>query len=143
LNTRKHAIENELVVKSSTSNLVLIRDFIKSAAKNVSLNDDTINKIVLAVDEACTNVIKHAYHFSTEGIIYLKIKISDNKFMITIIDEGEHFNPNLVPEPNIKQFHKQKKSGGLGIYLMKKLMDDVSYSSTDNNRNQVVLVKNL
>lgn len=136
-------IEKELVVKSTTDNLALIRSFTKEAAEESGFPDETIGKIILAVDEACTNIIKHAYNFSPDGKITISIKYDHAKFTISITDEGIHFNPNSVPEPNIIEYYKQKKIGGLGIYLIRKLMDEVNYSTLTGNKNQVVLVKYL
>ncbi len=132
----------ELKVKSSTDNLTKIRDFTKGAADECGLSDDVIGKIILAVDEACTNVIKHAYKYSKEGEIVIRIKLDNNKFSITISDKGKRFNPELIPDPDLRKYHREKKSGGLGMFLMKKLMDEVTYNLTEK-KNQVVLVKYL
>lgn len=136
-------IEKEIVVKSSTDNLSQVRDFTRKAAEESGFNEETVGKIILAVDEACTNIIKHAYKYSPDGKIEISIKFDSTRFSISIVDEGVHFNPNSVPEPNIVEYYKQKKVGGLGIFLMKKLMDEVNYSTISGNRNQVILVKYL
>ncbi|OGU55630.1 MAG: serine/threonine protein kinase [Ignavibacteria bacterium RBG_13_36_8] len=133
----------ELTVKSSTDNLAQIRDFTQFAALESGFSEENVGKIVLAVDEACTNIIKHAYRYSPRGDIYISVKLENSKFIISIVDEGIHFDPNIVPEPNIKEYHKKRKVGGLGMYLMKKLMDEVKYSNLADNRNQVTLVKYL
>lgn len=133
--------DNKLIVKSTTDNLAKIRDFIKDTAKDSGFTDDTVGKIILAVDEACTNIIKHAYNYNTEGEIDIAIKMDKSKFTIQITDSGIHFNPEAVPDPDIKEYQKQRKSGGLGMFLMKKLMDEVEYRNLTKNRNQVTLVK--
>lgn len=136
-------LEQQIVVKSSTDNLEKIREFTKSAALNSGFGEDTIGKIILAVDEACTNIIKHAYKFSPEGIINIVIKFSGSKFSISITDEGEHFDPTKIPEPDLREYYKQKRVGGLGMFLIKRLMDEVKYSTLSGNKNQVVLIKYL
>lgn len=141
MNQLNKKFEKVLIVNSTTENLSKVREFTRKAAEECKFSEDTIEKIVLAVDEACTNIIKHAYNYSPDGIINLSINVHDDKFIVTIIDNGNHFNPELVPEPNIQEYYKQKKIGGLGMYLMKKLMDEVKYSTLDDNRNQVILVK--
>lgn len=138
-----NTFQKELFVKSTTDNLSEIREFMKSTAKQCGFPDDVIGKIILAVDEACTNIIKHAYKYSPDGIIKISIKFADYKFEISITDEGIHFNPNSIPEPDIKEYYKQKKVGGLGVYLIKKLMDEVEYYTLTGNKNQVVLTKYL
>ena len=93
------------------------------------------------MDEACTNIVKHAYHYIPQGEITINIKSNKSKFKITITDSGSKFNPNEIEEPNLREYHKQKKVGGLGMFLMKKLMDEVNYHTLTKDRNQVVLVK--
>ena len=133
----------ELKVSSTTDNLSKIRDFIKSSAQECGFSDEAIGKIILAVDEAATNVIKHAYKYSPDGEINLQVKFEDNKFIVSLIDKGKHFDSSLVPEPNLAEYHRKRKVGGLGIFLMRKLMDEVEYKQIRKNKNQVRLVKYL
>jgi len=141
LNTENKILQDKLVIKSKTDNLSKVREFITSLAQNCGLKNQDIQKIVLAVDEACTNVIKHAYNYSPEGEIIIQTKCLSDKFIVSITDKGNHFDPNLVPEPNLQLFQKEKKKGGLGIFLMRKLMDEVYYRNISNEQNQVELVK--
>ncbi len=143
MNVDNNKIEKELRVKSTTENLGLIRDFTKSFASLSGFSQEAIDKIALAVDEACTNIIKHAYKNSPEGDIVINIKVVDKKLIVSITDFGLDFNPSLVPVPDIKKYYQQHKVGGLGIYLIKKLMDEVNYRPSVGNKNQVVLVKYL
>ncbi len=143
MNISKKIFEREILVKSTTDNLALIREFTKSAAEECNFSEETAGKIILAVDEACTNIIKHAYKYSPEGNINISFKFESGKIIISITDEGKHFDPAQIPEPDLIQFQEQKRSGGLGMFLMKKLMDEVKYSTLTGNKNQVVLVKYL
>ena len=72
--------QKELLVKSRTENLATVREFVNSAVGEVSIPQDIAGDIVLAVDEACTNIIKHAYQYSPDGDIKIKLKYSDKKF---------------------------------------------------------------
>ncbi|MCP5063761.1 MAG: ATP-binding protein [Ignavibacteriae bacterium] len=128
--------------KSSTDNLSSIRDFVKSTAQQVGFSKDISGNIILAVDEAVTNVIKHAYKYSEEGKILVSISFIKNKFSVSISDKGTHFNSKLIKDPDLEEYYKQKRVGGLGMFLMKKLMDDVKYSQPQN-RNKVTLIKYL
>lgn len=142
MKTKLNILKNELLISSSTDNLAEARNFVKRNGEKVGLSKKEIVNISLAVDEACTNIIKHAYDNSPNEEISIKIKISNNKFSVFIVDTGKHFDPNQVPEPNIEQSQKMKKGGGLGMFLMKKLMDEVKYHSNGNG-NQLVLIKYL
>jgi len=133
-------LNRKLTVKSTTDNLSRVREFIRGAASDSGFPEEDINKIILAVDEACTNVIKHAYKYSPKGEISITAKKEKNKLTISIYDHGYHFNPGAIPEPDIEELHKQRKIGGLGMFLMKKLMDEVIYNISSDS-NQVILVK--
>jgi serine/threonine-protein kinase RsbW len=132
-----------LKVKSKTENLSLIRDFVSSAASDFNVPKDIMENIILAVDEACTNIIKHAYKFSPEGEILINIKPSTSKFVVSIIDNGTSFEPETIPEPDLQKYYRQRRVGGLGIYLMKTLMDDVKYVTKPGKYNEVLLTKNI
>jgi serine/threonine-protein kinase RsbW len=136
-------ISKKLVVKSTTENLSSIRDFIKESSAQAGVSADLVGKIILAVDEACTNIIKHAYQYQPDGTITLQLNTDLDKIAIKIIDDGGHFNPNSVPDPDLPKLQREKKAGGLGMFLMKKLMDEVKYKNLPDNRNQVLLVKYL
>jgi serine/threonine-protein kinase RsbW len=143
LNDSQKISLNTISVKSTTDNLAMIREFTRSAAENCGFSEDIIGKIILAVDEACTNIIKHAYKFSADGEIILTVSCKDSRFSIRIVDNGFTFDHNRIPEPDLKEYYKQKRVGGLGVYLIKKLMDEVNYSKISGNANQIELVKYL
>lgn len=132
-----------LKVKSRTENLSIIRDFIGSAASELKLPGEMIENIILAVDEACTNIIKHAYKYSPDGDITVTIKPSSSKFIVSIIDNGISFEPESIPEPDLQKYYRQRRVGGLGVYLMKTLMDEVKYVSKPGKYNEVLLSKNF
>jgi len=143
LKNKEKNFERNLVVKSSTDNLSIIREFTTTSAKECGCSEELTGNIILAVDEACTNIIKHAYKYSSNGEIGITIKSTQANIVILITDSGEHFDPENVPAPNLIEYQRQKKAGGLGIFLMKKLMDEVNYKVLRDNRNQVELVKHL
>lgn len=133
----------ELAVKSRTENLSDIRDFISSNAHKAGLSTEVIENVILAVDEACTNIIKHAYKSYPDGEILIKVIYDNKKFTVIIVDYGNSFDPNVVPDPDLKKYYNERRIGGLGMYLMKSLMDEVEYTSIPGKYNQVVLAKNL
>jgi len=133
----------KLSVKSRTENLSSIRDFVSSSAVEAGVPPDVVENIILAVDEACTNIIKHAYKSYPDGEMIIKTKSTNTKFTISITDYGNSFQADAVPEPDLQKYYRQKRVGGLGMYLMKTLMDDVKYVSIPGKRNEVLLSKNL
>jgi len=133
----------ELKVKSKTENLSVIRDFISTSAAEARVTPDVIENIILAVDEACTNIIKHAYKSFPGGELIIKTKSTQSRFIISITDYGNSFEPDSIPEPDLQKYYRQKRVGGLGMYLMKTLMDDVKYTSIPGKHNEVLLSKNI
>lgn len=134
---------SELRVKSRTENLSEIRDFVSGKARAAGIPEDTVENIILAVDEACTNIIKHAYKLSPEGEIIIKINYDKEKFTVTIIDYGKSFEPERVPLPDLQKYYREHRVGGLGMYLMKSLMDNVEYITVPGEYNQVLLSKKI
>lgn len=134
---------NRLEIKSRTENLAEIREFVQSAAIEVGLSKESIDNIILAVDEACTNIIKHAYKYFPDGKIILNFKTDKKVFTIDIIDYGKSFEPELIPNPDLLKYFNEKRVGGLGMYLMKTLVDEVKYTSVSGEFNKVSLIKNI
>lgn len=135
--------ENVLVITSRTENLSKVLDFINYYALSAGFKADDIQDIMLAVDEAVTNIIKHSYSFDPNCKITLETKINNNEFIITITDKGKSFDPTSVPEPDIRKYQKEHRVGGFGLYLMKKFMDDVNYISIPDNYNKIALKKKI
>lgn len=133
----------ELKVSSRTENLSVIRDFIGANALEAGISITIVENIILAVDEACTNIIKHAYKLSPEGEIIIKVNYDEEKFCVTIIDYGKSFDPDKIPLPDLQKYYREHRVGGLGIYLIKSLMDDVRYTTVPGKYNQVLLSKKI
>ncbi len=132
-----------LKIDSRTDQLVAVRDFVSRAAYASGFNDEEVSKIALAVDEACTNVIKHAYRYDSRKKITITVQDTDGDFEVLIVDTGRQFDPAKVPLPNMKEYISKYKRGGLGVYLMKSLMDKVEYHIEPGKQNRVRLVKHL
>lgn len=131
----------ELKIPNQTDNLELIRDFIAKVSGKVGFGEDDIDKIRIAVDEACTNVIKHAYEQEGENHIGIIIKIDYSKLTIVVTDQGKGFDPKSIELPKMEDYFAEIRVGGLGIYLMKTLMDEVDYTIRPGVGNEVRMVK--
>jgi serine/threonine-protein kinase RsbW len=133
----------ELIIKSKTSYLTKVRSFISGEAKDFGFSDDEVGKITLAVDEACTNIIKHAYKYAGDNTIFVKLNARNNTFEIMIEDYGMPFEPDAIKMPDMKEHVKSYKRGGFGMYLMKSLVDKVEYNIQPGVKNRVFLIKYL
>ncbi|GJQ31969.1 MAG: sigma factor serine-protein kinase [Ignavibacteriaceae bacterium] len=138
-----YAGNHELRVKSSTENLALIREFVSSEARNSGISKEVVDKLILAVDEASSNIIRHAYKNSPEGEIIVTFILEGDECTIVLTDYGTGFNPAQVKSPDMVSYLKEKKRGGLGIHLMKILMDEVDYLSVSGEYNKLVLKKKI
>ena len=132
-----------LKIHSTTDQLVAVRDFVSQAAFSSGFNDEDVSKIALAVDEACTNVIKHAYQYDPKKQITITVTENNSDFEISIADNGKQFDPNRVKQPDMKEYLSSYRRGGLGVHLMKRLMDKVEYDIEPGIRNQVRLTKHI
>jgi serine/threonine-protein kinase RsbW len=130
-------------VESRTERLITVRDFVSEAARSFGFGDEDISKIALAVDEACTNIIKHAYRSDPTKIIQVKVRAGNGTFEVAIQDEGIRFNPTQVQPPDMREYLTHFRRGGLGVHLMKSLMDKVEYSIDPGKANEVRLTKYL
>jgi serine/threonine-protein kinase RsbW len=137
------AIERKftLQVPSSTENLALIREFVTSVGRQATLTEVEIGQLELAVDEACANVIEHAYGYDTTKDVSVLATFNDEKLKISVIDEGKGFDPGKVGQKSVDELVHERRSGGLGIRLIKSLMDEVSYEIEPGQKNELHMTK--
>ncbi len=131
-----------LKIESKTERLIEVREFVSAAAREFGFTDEETSKIALAIDEACTNVIKHAYNFDPSKEITIDVNRGNGRFEVQISDNGKQFDPGGISSPDMKEYLSHFKRGGLGVYLLKSLMDKVEYNITPGS-NQVRLIKFL
>lgn len=132
---------SKIIIDADFENLDKIREFVAEPARQFGFSDKEIYAIQLAADEACTNIIEHAYADTNKGKIEITWTISGGELKIVMRDFGKSFNPASVPEPNIDADLTERKIGGLGMYLMRKLMDDVTYESSPDGGNTLIMSK--
>lgn len=131
-----------LSVEASTEHLAEVRDFVAAHAEDLGLSAKTISEIRLAVDEAYTNIIKHAYKNTPTEKVNIEIGSDEQQLWISLQDEGLSFDPSTYNEPDLMQRIKEKKRGGMGVYLIRKVMDQVHYNRK-GQMNEIRMVKNL
>lgn len=132
-----------LQVPSSTENLALIREFVSSVGMQAGLTEEEVAKIELAVDEGCANVIEHAYGHDLTKEVVVRAILDEDTLWIKVEDTGRGFDPNAVREEDLQHLVEQRKSGGLGMRLMKTLMDEVYYEIVPGKRNELHMMKRL
>jgi len=131
----------QLKIPSQSDNLAIIRDVVAKVASRIGFDTDEASKIELAVDEACTNVIKHAYANNSNQMIEVSIKVDQKKLIIIVADKGKGFNPDKIKLPDLNKSIKEGRKGGLGLCLIRTLMDKVEFEIKPGSKNQVKMIK--
>lgn len=133
-------MNNSIRISCDKSNLQLIRNFVTEFLSTYALNEIIENQIVLAVDEISANLIIHANGEDTRRYICLSINRENGSFIIELADWGTSFNPGERPPIDLEELIRKRKKGGLGLALVKRIMDKVEFSS-DNGKNVCRLYK--
>lgn len=118
-----------------------IREFVGDIARQGGFSDKDVYNIQLATDEAASNMIEHSYENIPDGVIDLSCGMEGDQIRIVLIDYGEPFDPSAIPLPDLKADLSDRKIGGLGIFLMRKLMDEVHYEPKPDKSNVLTMIK--
>jgi len=131
----------EITVPADEGQLGRVRDFIVEVCSDAGMGPRETSNTKLAVDEACTNIIKHAYGGSgSSGEIKVRVEVHAGELTIRLEDHGKRFDFSSVEDPDLDQYVETGRKGGLGVFLINRLMDHVHYESKGNT-NQLVLTK--
>ena len=123
------------------ANLASIRAFVGEAAERAGLSGKDVYAVQLAADEACSNVIEHAYVDIPNGKIEIDCDVKDGQVTVAIHDHGKEFDISTVRTPNLGKDLSEREVGGLGVFLIHKLMDEVHFSSSKKTGNTLTMVK--
>lgn len=129
-----------LDIACQTSALSELRIFLQGALIGVNLSEIEKHQVTLAVEEVCANLIIHSHGCNPQDHIELKIVTSDHKLVFEISDQGKAFNILTYEAPDLKKVMVEKRKGGLGIILVKKIMDEIEFESK-NGTNTCRLIK--
>jgi serine/threonine-protein kinase RsbW len=121
--------------------LATIGEFVTLAAEDAGFDDRASYAVQMAVDEACSNIIEHAYGGEGGGSIECTCRVDDDGLTVILRDYGCAFDPTKVPDPNLQAGLEERTGGGLGIYFMRRLMDEVHFESTPDSGNVLTMVK--
>jgi serine/threonine-protein kinase RsbW len=118
-----------------------IREIVAQVAREGGFTEKEIYSLQLAADEAATNIIEHAYEGISDADFDMTCDCHGNTLTITMRDIGRPFNPSNVKQPNLKADLLERQIGGLGLYLMRKLMDEVHYETDPKTGNVLTMIK--
>lgn len=140
---RKQSREHKITVASKLENLAKIGSFINSIGVANKLPSEFLFDIQVAVAEACTNVIEHAYKMRPDRPLIVGCRLRNNEFIVRIRHFGHSFIPEEVPLPKIKDSLHLRPLKGLGMFLMKKLSNRVRYKFDERRGNEILIAKRV
>jgi serine/threonine-protein kinase RsbW len=129
----------EIVVQATMAELPRVFEFLETTCREARVREDAQFDLQLAVEEACANVIEHAYE-AKGGTLNIIFATRNLDVVLTVVDQGPPFDPDSIAAPDLSLPLEQRRIGGLGIHLMKRLMDELSYTPTGQG-NVVRMVK--
>jgi len=131
------------IFQANFKNLDSIRDYVARVAKDAGFDEAGIYAIQLAADEASSNIIEHAYKEDDNGEIECTCSVDGDFLVIIFRDHGLSYDMESIPEPDLTGNLKKRQIGGLGLYLIRNLMDEVHYESFDKAGNVLTLKKHI
>jgi anti-sigma regulatory factor (Ser/Thr protein kinase) len=133
----------QLIVPGRFERLTEIAAFITRAARDAGLNEDEVFHVEMAVDEACSNIVEHAYATQAGNINLTCTSPASGQFEVVIRDSGQPFDPAEVPPPQVDTPPDvdDLNEGGLGLYFMRKLMDEVHFEFVPGQGNTLTMIK--
>ena len=130
------------VFPGSFSSLDEIRSFFSIGAKEAGFSGQALFDILLAADEAASNIIDHAYGGEGKGDIECSYQILESRLELFLKDNGKPFDPDNIPLLDLDVDLESRKPRGLGLFFMKSLMDEVNFSFNGQGGNVLRMVKN-
>lgn len=118
-----------------------LHDFVEAACREFGADEDVAYALRLAMEEVCTNIVKHGYKDQPAGPIALTMLAQNGQIVLTITDRARPFSPDDAPPPDMNPDLQERKIGGLGWHLVKHAVDQVLYAPNPGGGNQVTLIK--
>jgi serine/threonine-protein kinase RsbW len=127
-------------VAADVQKLAEIRHFVEAAADTLQVDPAVVPEVVLAVDEAATNIILHGYQ-GRPGFIDISIERQGDSLVVQLYDQAPPFDPTKVPAPDLALPLEERPVGKLGVYLIRYFMDGVIYKASPQGGNHLILIK--
>lgn len=138
----EYTISESLILKNDVHEVTRFSSFMESATQKMGIEKTHARKLRLAVEEAVVNVINYAYPVGTEGTVEVRLMSNAQRIKMMIIDSGVAFDPTSKEKVDTTLLAEERQIGGLGILLVRELMDSINYEREDG-KNILTLIKNL
>lgn len=131
--------QRELALDATIADMPAILSFVETACLDAEVDPALLFDLQLAVEEACSNVIEHAYR-GRGGLLRVRFETANGDVLITLQDQGQAFDPDRIAAPDTSRPLSKRPVGGLGLHLMRTLMDEVRFAFAPD-RNTLVMIK--
>ena len=134
--------ETALTVRNDTAELLRLNAFLEQFWEHHGLPEDKVGDVTLALEEVFLNVVRYGFTDTAEHTIVVRLAIRDRDVALTVEDDGIPFNPLNAPVPDIESPLEDRRIGGLGIHLVRQVMDGVSYAR-EGQLNRLTMIKRM
>ena len=135
-------MEKSIVLANEISEISRLNGFIEEIGEEFGLTPDVVFNLNLVLEEAVVNVINYAYPKEDHQWIYLSAKLQEGSIILVLTDTGKEFDPTMAPEADITLSADEREIGGLGIFLIRQIMNEVRYERIEG-KNVLTLEKKL
>ena len=135
-------MEKSIILENKISEISKLNEFIDEISESLSLPPDITFNLNLVLEEAVVNVINYAYPNDHSESIWLSARIHEGSLVFILTDNGKEFDPTLEPTADITLSAEDRPIGGLGIFLIRQVMNEVKYERIEG-KNVLTLVKQL
>jgi anti-sigma regulatory factor (Ser/Thr protein kinase) len=134
--------ERHLILHNDIQQIPQLAEFVETIADEAGLDQGCAMNLNLALEEAVTNVIMYAYPPKTDGLVDIEAILRSNQLEFIISDSGTPFDPTAAPEADTTLGVDERQIGGLGIFLVRKIMDSVEYKR-EGDKNILFMTKTI
>ena len=135
-------MEKSMILANDISEISRLNEFIEEIGNEFSLAPDVIFNLTLVLEEAVVNVINYAYPKEEHEYIYLSARMHEGSIVLVLTDTGKEFDPTAAPEADVTLSAEDRQIGGLGIFLIRQIMNEVKYERIEG-KNVLTLEKKL
>ena len=135
-------MEKTIILANDITEISRLAQFVDEVGEEFSLAPDITFNLNLVLEEAVVNVINYAYPKEEHQHIYLSAKLHEDSIVLVLTDTGKEFDPTMAPEADITLSAEERPIGGLGIFLIRQIMNEVKYERIEG-KNVLTLEKKL
>lgn len=135
-------MEKSIILANDISEISRLYEFVEEVGHDFELSPDIVFNLNLVLEEAVVNIINYAYPKEEHESIYLSARMHEGSIVLVLTDTGKEFDPTAAPEADITLSADERQIGGLGIFLIRQIMNEVKYERIEG-KNVLTLEKKL